>query len=241
VRDLGVVDPGTSGPASSAACRAHTRPPSGPASSATSSTSGERWRLPCSLFQRASSVVTEPYVPSRVAELPPSSACCWRPALVLLEAAKPLSARRRRRGGGEAPVRAVAEELALLLPVAGHTWICAWRRRVTPSLPPLLPYGEMTGCGGCLRGERRCNFASPLSSEGRMPRRMPRPLEAFWITHSSQREAKLHLPPAIGLSLILLSRPLGASACLSLCHADVFSLSPSPHSLLQPHIHLFNV
>jgi hypothetical protein len=52
-------------------------------------------------------------------------------------------------------------------------------------------------CGGCIRGERRCNFASPLSLVGSLPRALPPLLEGFPGRHSSKREAK-----AVGLSNI---------------------------------------
>jgi hypothetical protein len=68
-------------------------------------------------------------VSSIVAELPPSSACYWCHALVLLEAAKPLSVESS----------AEVEEQELLhrrwwkssspLPTASQTSICAWRWR----------------------------------------------------------------------------------------------------------------
>jgi hypothetical protein len=55
----------------------------------------------------------------------------------------------------------------------------------------------------CLRGERRCNFASPLSSIGSLARWLPPPLEGIPSAHSSQREAKLQL---LDSSLIMLEK-----------------------------------
>jgi hypothetical protein len=53
-----------------------------------------------------------------------------------------------------------------------------------------------------LRGERQCNFASPLSYKGSLHRSMHRLLEARARVHSCQREANMLLPPAVGLSLM---------------------------------------
>jgi hypothetical protein len=50
----------------------------------------------------------------------------------------------------------------------------------------------------CLRGERQCDFASPLSSLGSLPSPMPCLLESAQGVHSCQREAKMLLPPAVG-------------------------------------------
>jgi hypothetical protein len=50
-----------------------------------------------------------------------------------------------------------------------------------------------TPAHGCLRGERPCNFASPLSSVGSLPPAMPSLLESNPGAHSSQREAKMAL------------------------------------------------
>jgi hypothetical protein len=56
-------------------------------------------------------------------------------------------------------------------------------------------------CGGCLRGEMRCSFASPHSSISKLPRWMHALLESILDTHSSQWEAKMLLPLAVGLGL----------------------------------------
>jgi len=53
----------------------------------------------------------------------------------------------------------------------------------------------------CIRGERGCIFASPLSSVRKMHPAMLFLLEAKSTRHSVQREAKKRLPRAVGLSL----------------------------------------
>jgi hypothetical protein len=78
-----------------------------------------------------------------------------------------------------------AMELLVPLPRPGHHDLPSISSSFAPSR------------GGCLRGERRCNFASPLSCEGSLPHRMPSLLEAGLDRHSRQREAKMHLPPPI--------------------------------------------
>jgi hypothetical protein len=54
--------------------------------------------------------------------------------------------------------------------------------------PPHL--GPLSRTTGCLRGERICNFASPLSSIGKLPRKMHALLESNLCRNSSLREAK---------------------------------------------------
>jgi hypothetical protein len=56
----------------------------------------------------------------------------------------------------------------------------------------------------CWLRQMPSRFASPLSSKGNLPCLLPPLLESFYAMHSSQREAKLLLPPAVGLSLTLL-------------------------------------
>ena len=63
-------------------------------------------------------------------------------------------------------------------------------------LPSLLRAGSRS-----IRGERGCIFASPLSSEGKKHRAMHDLLEELANMHSSQHEAKMLLPRAVGVSL----------------------------------------
>jgi hypothetical protein len=69
--------------------------------------------------------------------------------------------------------------------------------------PPLEPAGL------CLRGERGCNFAFPLSSIGSLPHRLQPLWEVILAMHSSQREAKILLPSAVGLGLSTATCPHG--------------------------------
>jgi hypothetical protein len=78
------------------------------------------------------------------------------------------------------PARSPAPPMTELLAAAS-----SFRTRPTLFLP--ADYGR------CLQGERRCTFASPLSSTRKMPRRLsslPALPEAFTDAHSSQREKK---------------------------------------------------
>jgi hypothetical protein len=114
-------------------------------------------------------------------------------------------------GGAPLPLLCRPPELySPLLPrqrrVRRHGKRCVRPRRGAPQrrLPELsspssasLPLGR----GFCIRGERGCNFASPLSCIGTLPRRLHPLLEEIPAMHSSQREAKILLPPAVGLSL----------------------------------------
>jgi hypothetical protein len=56
-------------------------------------------------------------------------------------------------------------------------------------------------CGECLQGERRCNFASPLSPVGSLPPVLPPLLERLLGRHNREQETKMLLPPAVRLSL----------------------------------------
>jgi hypothetical protein len=70
-------------------------------------------------------------------------------------------------------------------------------RRAVPQRPG-LPLPPMLAAADAFE-ERRCNFASPLSSKGNLLCLLPPLLESFYAMHSSQL-----LPPVVGLSLTLL-------------------------------------
>jgi hypothetical protein len=57
-------------------------------------------------------------------------------------------------------------------------------------------------CRECIRGERHCIFASPLSWEGRMPPLLHSLLKRDLVRHSVYGDAYMHLHCAVGLSLI---------------------------------------
>src|SRR6185312_15981962 len=76
-----------------------------------------------------------------------------------------------------------------------HRAALALRRR------PRAPSASPPSLTKCIRGERGCIFTSPLSSEGSLPRPLPLLLELRSSRHSGEREEKLRLPRAVGLSL----------------------------------------
>jgi hypothetical protein len=122
----------------------------------------------------------------------------------------------RRRSSAPSPVPAAG---ALLpsppTPASSASGAASWQHCVRPRRdapqhrPPELSSPSSAslplGRGFCLRGERGCNFASPLSCIGTLPRRLHPLLEEIPAMHSSQREAKMPLPPAVGLSLSMTS------------------------------------
>jgi hypothetical protein len=72
-----------------------------------------------------------------------------------------------------------------------------WRLLLCARWALSLPYV----CGRCLRGERRFNFASPLSSIGIVALAMHLLLESFPDTHSTLAGGKNGNAPSIGVSL----------------------------------------
>ena len=91
---------------------------------------------------------------------------------------------------------------APLPPAAAHRAARRPRPAELPALPLPLALPPLL-CGGlkCIRGERDCNFTSPLSSKAVCLPCLARLLERLLRVNSGDWKGKMRLPTVVGLSL----------------------------------------